>query len=208
MGRLSLLPHDEHFFGYFEEAANIMVAAAETLEKMLDDFGHAEVYRKQISDLEHKGDTVIHKVMDKLNRTFVTPLDPEDIRGIASHLDDVIDYIQAASERLVLYQVVTPHQASNELAKLLVVTTKEVRTVIFMLRDLRQRKEIVTHCIEINRLENAGDKIYREALGQLFKQGDALELIRWKEIVEQVENALDTCEDLADVIESVVVKNA
>ncbi len=208
MGRLKLMPHDEHFFGFFEDAANIMVASSETLEHMLDDFGNAGVYRKQISDLEHKGDNVIHQVMDKLNRTFVTPLDPEDIRAIASHLDDVIDYVQAASERLVLYQVITPHPASKELAKLLVTTTQEVRKVIYMLRDLRQRKEIVTHCIEINRLENAGDKIYREALGQLFKQGDALELIRWKEIVEQIENAMDTCEDLADVIESVVVKNA
>lgn len=208
MARLRLLPRDERFFELFEQATGIIVAGAETLQQMLDDFGQAEMYRKKIHDLEHDGDSVIHEVVDKLNRTFVTPLDPEDIRALANHLDDVIDYTQAAAERLVLYHVSEPLPASRDLAKVLVTAAKELQSVVVLLRNCRQRREILEHCIEINRLENAGDKVYREALGNLFRQGDPMELMRWKEIFEQIEQAIDQCEDLADVIESIVVKHA
>jgi len=146
--------------------------------------------------------------MDKLNRTFVTPLDPEDIRAIASRLDDIIDYTQAAAERLLLYHVKEPYPASLELADTLVQATKEVQRVVGMLRDMGHRQEILTGCIEINRLENQGDKLYREALGNLFRKGDVMELLRWKEIFEQIEQAIDQCEDLADVVESVIVKHS
>lgn len=208
MGRLRLIPRDERFFDLFEDATRVLVSGAETLQLMLSDFGNAETYRQQIADLEHQGDSVIHKVVDKLNRTFVTPLDPEDIRAIASRLDDVIDFTQAAAERLVLYHVESPVPAASELTEVLVQTTREVQKVVALLRDLGKRQQIVTLCIEINRLENTGDRIYREALGNLFREGNLMELIRWKEIFEQIEQAIDQCEDLADVIESVVVKNA
>lgn len=208
MARFRLLPRDERFFELFEQAAAIGVDGAETLQHMLEDFARAEEYRQKIADLEHNGDAVIHEVMDKLNRTFITPLDPEDIRALASRLDDIIDFTQAAAERLVLYNVSEPYPASLALAKELVATAKEVQIVVGLLRNLGQRREILEHCIEINRLENAGDKIYREALGNLFRSGDLIELIRWKEIFEQIEQAIDECEDLADVIESVIVKNA
>ena len=208
MAKLRLLPRDEKFFDLFEKAAGIVLAGAETLHQMLTDFDNAEVYRKKIGDLEHEGDAVIHAVMDKLNRTFVTPFDHEDIRAIASRLDDIIDFTQAAAERLVLYQVKEPYPASVELAVVLVKTVQQVQAVVGMLRDLGQRRSILEVCIEINRLENAGDKIYREALGRLFCEGNVIELLRWKEIFEQIEQAVDECEDLADVIESVVVKHA
>lgn len=208
MARIRLLPRDERFFELFEQATTVIVAGADTLQQMLEDFGQAETYRKQIADLEHAGDSIIHEVMDKLNRTFVTPFDPEDIRAIASHLDDIIDYTQAAAERLVLYHVIEPLPASRELCKILVTEAREVQTVVAMLRDFSQRREIMEHCIEINRLENAGDKVYREVLGNLFRQGDPMELMRWKEIFDQIEQGIDQCEDLADVIESIVVKHA
>ncbi len=208
MARFRLLPRDERFFELFEQATTIIVAGAEQLVQMLGDFDNAESYRKSINDLEHAGDAIIHQVVDKLNRTFVTPLDPEDIRAIASRLDDVIDFTQAAAERLVLYGVGVPLPACRDLAKTLVTVVKEVQSVIMMLRDFSQRKAIMKHCIEINRLENVGDKIYREALGGLFRKGDPMELMRWKEIFEQIEQAIDQCEDLADVIESIVVKHA
>lgn len=208
MARLRLIPRDERFFELFEQATDICVAGADTLQRMLEDFSEAETYRKQISDLEHAGDSIIHQVVDKLNRTFVTPLDPEDIRAIASRLDDVIDFTQASAERLVLYSVKDPLPESLELARVLVAVVHEVKSVIVLLRDFSKRKAIMEHCIEINRLENAGDRIYREALGNLFRQGDPMELMRWKEIFDQVEQAIDQCEDLADVIESVVVKQA
>lgn len=208
MSKLRLLPRDEQFFDLFEKAAGVVLAGAETLLQMLNDFDNADIYRKKIGDLEHEGDAVIHAVMDKLNRSFVTPFDHEDIRAIASRLDDIIDYTQAAAERLVLYQVKAPYLDSTELAGVLVQTVRQVQIVVSLLRDLGQRRVILEHCIEINRLENSGDKLYREALGRLFADGDVLELIRWKEIFEQIEQAVDECEDLADVIESLVVKNA
>ena len=208
MAKLRLLPRDEKFFDLFEKAADVVLAGAETLLRMLSDFDNSDIYRKKIGDLEHEGDAVIHAVVDKLNRTFVTPFDHEDIRAIASRLDDIIDYIQATAERLVLYQVKEPYPDSVELAGVLVQTVRQVKAVVGMLRDLGQRRQILELCIEINRLENSGDKLYREALGRLFAEGNLLELIRWKEIFEHVEQAVDECEDLADVIESVVVKHA
>lgn len=208
MARLRLIPRDERFFELFEKATTVAVAGAETLEAMLANIGQAEEYRRRIADLEHEGDSIIHEVMDKLNRTFVTPIDPEDIRAIASRLDDIIDFTQASAERIVLYQVTELNPACQDLAAVLTQATKEVQLVVRLLRDFGQRKAILELCIEINRLENSGDKVYREAMGNLFRQGDMMELIRWKEIFEQVEQAIDECEDLADVIESVVVKHA
>ncbi|MHB9025058.1 MAG: DUF47 domain-containing protein [Armatimonadota bacterium] len=208
MGRLRIMPRDERFFDLFEQAADVVAAGAVSLHTMLEHIDQAEQYRREIAELEHKGDSIIHDVVDKLNRTFITPIDPEDIRAIASRLDDIIDFTQAAAERLVLYCVTETNSESRALAKVLVQTTDIVKQVVAMLRDFRGRRDIIENCIEINRLENAGDKIYREALGRLFEQGDLLELMRWKEIFEQIEQAIDQCEDLADIIESVVVKHA
>ncbi len=208
MARIRLLPHDVRFFELFEQAAALGVTGAETLLQMCTQIDQAESFRAQITEIEHRGDAVIHEVVDKLNRTFVTPLDPEDIRAIANQLDNIIDFTQAAAERMVLYDVKEVYPASQALVNVLVTTSKEVQCVIGLLRDFDQSKEILRRCIEINRLENAGDKVYREALGHLFREGNLLELIRWKEICEQIEQAIDECEDLAEVIESVVVKHA
>lgn len=206
--KLRLLPRDERFFELFEQAVSIASASAQTLNTMLQDPDNAETYRKQIADLEHAGDSLFHEVMDKLNRTFVTPFDSEDIRAIASRLDDIIDFTQAAAERLVLYHVKQSLPSSQKLASVLVTVVDETQTVIRMLRDLGQRREIFEHCIEINRLENVGDKIYREMLGTLFVEGNPMELIRWKEIIDQIEQAIDLCEELTDTIESIVTKHA
>jgi len=208
VARINFLPRDERFFDLFEQASAVAVTSADLLQRMLADIEHAEQYRQEMVHLEHKGDSVIHEVMQKLNRTFVTPLDQEDIRAIASRLDDIIDYTQAAVERIVLYHVESALPGAIKQAAVLTQTVKEVQLVVGKLRDMRQRKEIVDHCIEINRLENVGDFIYREALGSLFHDGDLLELMRWKEIFEQIEDGLDQCEDLADVIESVIVKHS
>ncbi len=204
----NLLARDLRFFELFEQAADFTISGAVGLQQMLADIGHAEAHRQAIADIEHKGDSVIHEVMDKLNRTFVTPLDPEDIRAIASRLDDIIDYTQAAAERIVLYQVTQAHAGAIALAEILVKITGEVKSVLAKLRDMKKRKEILEICIEINRLENAADHVNREALGNLFRDGNVMEIIRWKEIFEQIEQAIDQCEDLADVIESVIVKYA
>jgi uncharacterized protein Yka (UPF0111/DUF47 family) len=208
VARFRLLPRDERFFDLFEQATAVAVAGAESLQAMLGDIPNAEAYRVKIADLEHQGDSIIHETMEKLNRTFVTPIDPEDIRAIASRLDDVIDFTQGAAERVVLYRVTSSNPAAVELAEVLVSVTREAQRVIVLLRDLKNQRDIMRHCIEVNRLENVGDHVYRQGLGRLFEAGDLTDLIRWKEIFEQVEQAIDTCEDLADVIESLVVKHA
>ncbi len=208
MGGFSIIPKDESFFLFFEEASIVAVKACGVLQQMLDDIDNAEQYRAEIADLEHHGDQIIHKVMDKLNRAFITPLDAEDIRALSSRQDDIIDMIQAAAERIVLYRVKEATPASKELAKILYASVVEVNDVVTLLKSFKNKHSIVEKCIEINRLENAGDKVYREALGTLFANGDLMELIRWKEIYEQIEQAMDECEDLADIIESIVVKHS
>ena len=208
MGGFSIISKDESFFLFFEEASIVAVKACGVLQQMLDDIDNAEQYRAEIADLEHHGDQIIHKVMDKLNRAFITPLDAEDIRALSSRQDDIIDMIQAAAERIVLYRVKEATPASKELAKILYASVVEVNDVVTLLKSFKNKHSIVEKCIEINRLENAGDKVYREALGTLFANGDLMELIRWKEIYEQIEQAMDECEDLADIIESIVVKHS
>ncbi len=208
MSRFRLIPRDERFFHLFEQAAGHAITGADALVQLLDDIDNAELYRRKIADLEHAADGVFHEAMDTLNRTFVTPLDGEDIRTIANRLDDILDFTQAAAERVVLYHVTTTHPGAVQLAEVLRQATREVQRVVALFRDLSKRREILTGCIEINRLENDGDHLYRKALSQLFHDGDLMELLRWKEIFEKIEMAIDTCEDLADAIEMVVAKHA
>jgi uncharacterized protein len=208
LAQFRLIPRDERFFDLFEQAADQAMIGASTLQRMLADIEHAGQYRQEMEDIEHAGDKVIHEVMDKLNRTFVTPLDPEDIRTVASNLDDITDLTHAAVERVVLYQVTKPYAGAVELVAVLEQSVQLVRTVVGKLRSLEQRAQINELCIEINRLENAGDKIYRDVLGSLFCAGDLMELFRWKEICVQIEQAINHCESLADIVESLVTKHS
>ncbi|MHB9129575.1 MAG: DUF47 domain-containing protein [Armatimonadota bacterium] len=208
MARLRLLPRDERFFTLFDDAANYAVEGVDTLQKLLADIEHIEAYRKQMSDIEHAADKVNHEAMDKINRTFVTPIDPEDIRAISNGLDDIIDSTMAAVERFAMYRVKKTHPGAYAMADVLLKAVIAGKAAVGGLGDLRQRKEILTHCIEINRLENDGDRIYREALGGLFDQGDMLQLLCWKEIFEHIEQAIDYCEDLADAISVVITKHS
>lgn len=206
MARLRLLPRDERFFELFEQAADFAVAAADSLRLLFTDTANCELYRKQMADIEHAADKLNHEAVDKLNRTFVTPLDPEDIRTIANRLDDIIDFTHAAVERIALYKVTEVNEAAIALSEVLILSTNETKSMVTCLRDMSQRSVLAAHCIEINRLENTGDCIYREALGSLFSAGDLHELFRWKEIIECIERAIDQCEDLANSLELMVTK--
>ncbi|HEX2951199.1 MAG TPA: DUF47 family protein [Armatimonadota bacterium] len=208
MAQFRLIPRDERFFELFEQAADLAVAGAETLQKLLQDLDDVEQYRQTMADIEHAGDKVIHEAMEKLNRTFITPLDPEDIRAIANRLDDIVDSIHAAVERVVLCRIIYPNPGASDLTSILVQATREVKAVMVNIRDLSQRDLIAQRCIEINRLENAADQRYRETLGKLFVNGDLMELLRWKEIIEHIEHAANHCEALADIIEFTVVKHS
>lgn len=206
--RLSLIPKEQSFFNLFEQASGNVLEAGRLLVQTLEQFDGIVENARRMERLEHDGDQIIHDIMARLNRTFITPLDREDIHRLASALDDVLDFIEATTERFILYKIttVTPH--AKELAGVIAKQTEQIHHVMPRLRLMRHQ-EIVQHCIEINRLENAGDRLLRDAVGALFEgQPNPLDVMKWRELYELMESATDKCEDVAVVIEGIVLKNA
>ena len=206
---MRFLPRDEKFYDLFESSVKKVVQGAIQLEDMIRDFKEVALKAKGIKDTEHEGDVVTHETIEMLNRTFITPLDREDIHNLITALDDVLDYIEACAERLYLFKIVQTNEEAMMLVGILVKTVKEVEQAVSRLRRLKGADSIMKHCIEINRLENEGDYVGRAAVAKLFEPGsDPLEVIKWKEIYETLENAIDRCEDVANVLEGIVLKNA
>jgi hypothetical protein len=206
--KLRLIPREERFFDLFETASANVVSGAKLLARMVRELERAQEISREILEVEHEGDITTHEIMDRLNRTFITPIDHEDIRDLASGLDDVLDYIEATADRMLLYEAGRPAQEMVDLVDVLVETAVETDKAVRKLRDLKQGRRILDHCIEINRLENEGDRMSRAALAKLFRSADPISAIKWREIYEHVETAIDKCEDVANTVESVVVKNA
>lgn len=204
-----LLPAEPRFFDWFEKGAQNAVDAATLLCTMLDD-GHDWPGRmSQLAELEHQGDFITHEIFDLLHKTFVTPLDPPDIEALTRALDDVVDFIHAAADSLLIYQVEQPRACARELAAIIHAATKEIAAAIRLLREKKRLSDILPRVHEINRLENDADRITRAGISELVGQRDDLfELIRWKEIYSQLESATDRCEDVADVLRAVVIKYA
>ncbi len=206
---MRFLPRDEKFYDLFEASVKKVVEGATQLEELIRDFREVPLRAKQIKDTEHEGDVITHNTIEMLNRTFVTPLDREDIHNLISSLDDVLDYIEACAERLYLFKITKTTEEVTILVGVLVKAVKELERAVFKLRRLKEADSILKHCIEINRLENEGDYLNRAAVAKLFEpNSDPLEVIKWKEIYETVENAIDKCEDVANVLEGIVLKNA
>jgi hypothetical protein len=206
--RLRFLPRNEQFFDLFDTAATNVLQGARYLHAMVENFDRAVEMQKLIEETEHEGDITTHEIVDRLNVTFVTPIDAEDIRSLASTLDDVLDYIEATADRMLLYDVRPPGAYMNDMVRILELAAAEVVKGIAELHDLKRPRRLLDHCIEINRLENDGDRVSRRALAELFKTATPMDAIKWKEIYEHVEMAIDKCEDIANIIESVVVKYA
>ncbi len=209
--RFPFIPREEKFFDLFEESAQNMVQAAQLLAKLMEEWEGVEVEEKvkQITELEHKGDTITHQVMAQLHRTFVTPLDREDIAALVHRLDDVIDFIQAAAEAMLIYRIDHPTPRAKELAGIIIEITTELEKAMPGLRHRRQLEQIKGRCVEVNRLENEGDRVKRVALAELFQDTtDIVQIIKWREIYEHLESATDRCEDVANVLEGVVLKHA
>jgi len=200
------LPREEGFFDLFaKQAANIHVGA-EALLKMLSHYTGVPEQVQIVKAIEHEGDELTHALFTKLNQTFITPFDREDIYELCSRLDDVIDLIDAASSRFVLYRVDTVRTGTVDLVKVLVSATAEVEAAV---RALETSQEALKHCIEINRYENESDRLCRTLIAQLFdEEKDSVQIIKWKEIFEVIETAVDKCEDVANVIEGVILKSA
>jgi hypothetical protein len=210
MFRFSFMPRDDRFFDLFEVSSQNMVKAAESLKDMIYVWESVDQKMDEMTKIEHQGDTITHEIMFQLNRSFITPFDREDIGMLAHSLDDVTDLIQSAADTMVLYKVKTPGKRARELADIIVQITKEVENVMPSLRKHNANLEkILNSCVEINRLENLADTIYRAALTELFEDNtDIADIIKWREIYEHMESATDMCEDVANVLESVALKHA
>jgi predicted phosphate transport protein (TIGR00153 family) len=195
------------FFDLFEQHAAHAREAAELLADMLRDGVNPEKQAERVKDVEHQGDEVTHTVIERLHQTFITPIDREDMHELISRMDDVLDLIYASSERIWLYDIRCAEPEARALAEVLLHAVEEMGHAVRELRDLKDRKKLITHCTEINRLENEGDSLLRRAVARLFREStDPIHVIKWKEIYENLENAIDRCEDVANVIEGVALE--
>lgn len=203
----NLIPREVKFFDYFEQQSRYILKAAALLHELVHDFRDARAKAHAIKEVEHEGDQVTHEIVRKLNTTFITPLDREDIHALATALDDVLDYIEAAAERLVVYRIKEPTSACHAMADVIVRTVEAMDKAIRCLRTMDPRFH--EHAVEVNRLENSADNLLRDSLAAMFdEQGDPIEVIKWKEIYETMEIVTDRCEDVANVIEGIILKMA
>lgn len=203
-----LIPKEEKFFQLFKEMTTNIIEGAKLLKDMLDNFENPAESQRKIKDVEHKGDSITHQIIQRLNKTFVTPLDREDIYALASKLDDIIDLIDASASRVIMYNVETIPSEAKSLGFIILQSCIAVDKGVSMLGQ-KSNEKIFESCIEINALENEADRLSREAISRLFdEEKDPIQLLKWKEIYETLERATDKCEDAANILESVVVKNA
>jgi uncharacterized protein len=201
-----LVPRDTKFFDMFADMATNLCDGARLLKSILDDYQNVEVRVQNLKDLEHRGDEMTHAVMVKLNQTFITPFDREDIHALATVMDDVLDFIYAAGERLVMYKIQNVPAAASELAAVIIRQTEQLQKAV---ASLEKHDNVLQICVEINRLENDADHIARTALATLFdREKDPITLIKIKELIEVLETATDKAEDAANVLETVVLKSA
>ena len=209
MVKFPFMPREEKFFGLFEESARNMVKAAQDLKQMVDSWEYVDGKVAEITELEHQGDTITHQIMAQLHRTFVTPFDREDIALLAHTMDDVTDFIHAAADAMVIYKIDRPSQRAKELTDIIVEAVVEIERALPQLRRRSELKKILERCVEINRLENMADRVFRSAMAELFNDSaDMAYVIKWREIYEHLESATDRCEDVANVLEGVALKHA
>jgi uncharacterized protein len=195
------------FFDLFEAHAERTREAAVLLAAMIRQGAPAEKQAELVKAAEHRGDEVTHAVIERLHQTFITPIDRGDIHELISRMDDVLDLIEASSERIWLYGITKMEPEAREFADVLEKAVNEMAAAVRSLRDLKDRPTLIAHCTEINRLENEGDALLRRAVARLFREAtDPIHVMKWKEIYDYLENAIDRCEDVANVIEGVALE--
>lgn len=203
---MRILPREEKFFTMFEQMGALLIEGADLLNHLLGDITEAPVRAGEIKAVEHKADNLTHQIITKLNSTFITPFDREDIHTLSSRLDDVLDLIDATSMRIVTYKIKVLPPGARELGTVLAAQVREIAAALAL---LHRPDGILAHCIEINRLEDDADRIARAGIGMLFeKEANPIALIKQKELYEVLELATDKCEDVANVIETIVLKAA
>jgi uncharacterized protein len=204
-----IFPREETFLPQFNQSAQVIVDAARALDALAADFQDAELKAARIKQLEHQGDQIAHQTFDLLNRTWITPIDREDIHVLVKAMDDVLDFIDGAAARLVLYRIAAPTPELKAATSLIVQSTEAMQRAIALLGDLKNSRQILDAVVEINRLENEADTVHRISIGKLFETStDPIHIMKWKEIYEHVEEATDRCEDVANVLETIVMKSS
>jgi predicted phosphate transport protein (TIGR00153 family) len=206
---LSLIPKEKKFFALFEQGTRNAVKIAQQLKDMVSIWENVKERVGVINDLEHQGDAITHQIFDQLHRSIITPFDREDIALLAHSLDDVADFVHAAADAMLLYKVECPTNRAKELADLVVQAVAEVEKAVSEMHDRVGRKQLLKRCVEINRLENLGDIVYRSAMAELFDDStNYATLIKWREIYNHMESVIDRCEDIANILEGVAIKYA
>ena len=200
-----LIPRDNSFFSMFSAMSDNLIAGARTLVDLFADYNNVASKIDQVKCIEREGDELTHAILTKLNQTFITPFDREDIHQLASKLDDVLDFIYASCARLVMYRITDPPPAAGELSMIILKQSEELQKAVSL---LQKNGDILAHCVEINRLENEADLVSQQAIARLFeREKDPINLIKIKELLEFLERATDKAEDVANVLETVVLKN-
>jgi uncharacterized protein len=203
------LPREEKFFDLFKRSADLLVDGSIELQQLLGDLGKSESRARKIKDLESRADEITHRTVELLHTTFITPLDREDIHQLITKMDDILDFIEAAAERISLYEIKSTTPQLNDLADIIVKSTEGLRTAITRIESLKEPEEIVKQCVEVNRLENEADQVFRKGMAQLFRdEPDVRQLIKMKEIYEMLETVTDRCEDVANIVEGIVLEYA
>ena len=204
-----LLPQDEGFFDLFERAAGNLLEGASQLDRLFADFTGVEQKADRLHDVEHQGDQLKREAIEKLNRTFLAPFDREEIHELVCRLDDVLDEIDEAAQRMVLYRIAKPTADARELGKVLVKCATVIQEAMPLLRNLKQPQQLLEKCLEVQRLESEGDRLERHGLATLFQSStDPIEIIKWKDVYDDLGRATDSCQAVANVVESIVIRHS
>ncbi len=205
---MRLLPREEKFFDLFEQLAEKIEVGGKLFLEMVEIGAYSEAQAARIKEIEHEADIITHQTYGKMHTTFLTPLDREDICALVNKMDSILDMTEAAAARMILYRVKEPSRTIIDQVRILNEAIGKIKVIIHGLRDMKNSSQILQACVEINTLENAGDVVLRTTIANLFgNEPDVRELIKWKEIHERIEEAIDVCEDVSNIVEGIVLKN-
>jgi len=202
-----IVPQEREFFDLLERQASVVAEGAIALRDLLRDFRNVRAKVRNIKDIEHKGDDTVHTIFEELNKSFITPIDREDIIALANSLDNILDYVDAAANRISLYEIAQPSAAMIDLSEVIVEGTSALRKAVGMIRNMKQADAVEAISVEVNRMENVADDLLNVSVAELFHEKDVVYILKAKEILENLEQATDYCEDAANVLSDIVAKN-
>lgn len=206
---MRLFPKEENFFELFEELADKIEEGGKLFLDMAKARDYSDVRVAKLKEIEHEADGITHKTYEKMHKTFLTPIDREDIYSLVNKMDSIMDVIEATAVRINLYKVKHPSDEIIKQAEILNESIGKIKNIVHAMRDMKNSEKILAGCVEINTLENAGDVTIRSIMAKLFeKETDAIELIKWKDIYQLLEEAIDVCEDVSNIVEGIVLKHA